>query len=76
MENVDNHSPVGAMQFHDSVLQLTGLVGGKAEVADVVCAVLVLVVVSELSLHGVGTQQGVSDERAGEPTGQDVFTQL
>lgn len=71
-----NRSPVGAMQLHDSVLQLAGLIGGKAEVADVVCAMLVLVVVSELSLDGVGTQQSVSDEWAGEPTRQDVITQL
>lgn len=64
------------MQLHDSLLQLTGLIGGKAEVTDVVRAVLVLVVVPELSLDSVGTQQSVSDERAGEPTGQDVITQL
>lgn len=64
------------MQLHDSVLQLAGLVRGEAEVADVVCAVLILVEVSELSLHGVGTQQSMSDERAGKPTRQDVITQL
>lgn len=72
----DNGSPVGAMQLHDPVLQLTGLIGREAEVADVVGAVLVLVEVSELSLRGVGAQQSVSDERAGEPTWQDVIAQL
>lgn len=64
------------MQLHDSVLKLAGLVRSKVEVTDVVWGVLVLVVVSELSLHGVGTQQSVSDERAGKTTRQDVITQL
>lgn len=64
------------MQLHDSVLQLTSLVRGEAEVTDIICAVLFLVVVSELSLYGVGAQQSVSDERAGESAGQDVITQL
>lgn len=55
---------VVSMQLHHPFLQLAGLVGGEAEVADVVGAVVVVVVVAQLGLHGVGAQKGVGDERA------------
>lgn len=64
------------VQLHHSLLQLTCLVGCKAEVADVVGAVFLGLVVSELSLDGVGAQKGVSDKGAGQATGQDVVPQL
>lgn len=58
-------SPVGAMELHHPLLQLTGLIRGEAEVADVVGPVFLRVVVSQLGLNGVGAQQSVSDEWAG-----------
>lgn len=58
---------VVSMELHHPVLQLTCLIGSKAEIADVVRAVVVLVVVSQLGLNGVGAQEGVSDERARQP---------
>lgn len=54
------------MQLHHSLLQLPRLVGGEAEVTDVVGAVLLGLVVAELGLDGVGAQQGVGDEGAGQ----------
>lgn len=56
------------MELHHPFLQLSSLIGGKAEIADVVRAVVVLVVVSQLSLNSVGAQEGMSDERAWQPT--------
>lgn len=64
------------MELHHPLLQLTSLVGGKVEIADVVGAVVIVVVVSELGLNGVGAQEGVSDERAWQPTWQHVIPQL
>ncbi len=64
------------VQLHHSLLQLAGLVGRKAEVADVVGAMFLGLVVSQFSLDGVGAQKGVGDKRAGQTTGQDVVPQL
>ena len=64
------------VQLHHSLLQLTCLVGREAEVADVVGAVFLRLVVSQLGLDGVGAKKGVSDEWAGQATGQDVVPQL
>lgn len=50
------------MELHHPLLQLASLIGGKAEIADVVRAVIFVVVVTKLSLNGVGAQKGVSDE--------------
>lgn len=55
------------MEVHHPLLQLPGLVGGKAKVANVVGAVVVQVIVTQLSLDGVGAQEGVGDERAWQP---------
>lgn len=64
------------MQLHHSLLQLPRLVGGEAEVTHVVGAVLLGLVVAELGLHGVGAQQGVGDEGAGQTAREDVVPQL
>ena len=64
------------VQLHHSLFQLTCLVGRKAEVADVVGAVFLRLVVSQFGLDGVGAQKGVSDKWAGQTTGQDVVPQL
>lgn len=64
------------VQLHHSLLQLACLVGRKAEVADVVGAVFLGLVVPELGLDGVGAQKGVGDKWAGQTTGQDVIPQL
>ena len=50
------------VQLHHSLLQLTRLVGCKAEVADIVRAMLLWLVVSQFSLDGVGAQKGVGDK--------------
>lgn len=64
------------MQLHHPLLQLSRLIGRKAEIADVVGTVLVVVVVPELGLDGVGAQQSVRDEGARKPSRQDVVPQL
>lgn len=68
--------PVALVQLDHFVLQLFRVVWCEAELADVVAAVLVGVVVAELRLHGVGAQQGQSDKRAGQPARNDVISQL
>lgn len=52
------------MQLHHPLLQLPRLVGGEAKVANIVGAMVVVVVVAELCLHAVGAQQGLCDEGA------------
>ena len=69
-------SPVCLVQLHDPFFQLPSLVRGEAELADVVAHVLLRIVVAQLSLHGVGAQQGVRDERAGQAACDDVRPQL
>lgn len=64
------------VQLHHSLLQLSCLVGCKAEVADIVGAMFFWLVVSQFSLDSVGAQKGVGDKRAGQATGQDVVPQL
>lgn len=50
------------VQLHHSLLQLTCLVGCKAEVAHIVGTVFLRLVVSEFSLDSVGAQKGVGDK--------------
>lgn len=69
-------SPVRLVQLHDPLLQLSGLVRGEAELTDVVAHMLLGIVVAQLGLHGVGAQQGVRDEGAGQPACDDVCPQL
>lgn len=64
------------MELHHPLLQLAGLIRREAELADVVGAVVVVVVVPQLGLDGVGAQEGVGDERARQPTRQHVIPQL
>lgn len=64
------------MELHHPLLQLASLIGGEAEIADVVGAVVVVVVVPQLRLNAVGAQEGVSDERARQSTWQHVIPQL
>lgn len=59
---------VVSMELHHPLLQLASLIGGEAEITDVVGTVVILVVVPQLGLNGVGAQEGVSDERARQPT--------
>lgn len=69
-------SPVGLVQLHDALLQLPRLVGGEAQLAHVVAHVLLGVMVTQLGLDGVGAQQGVGDEGAGQAPRDDVGTEL
>ncbi len=50
------------MQLHHPLLQLTCLVWCKAEIADIIWAVFLRLIVSEFSLNGVGAQQGMCDK--------------
>lgn len=69
-------SPVCLVQLHDPLLQLPGLVWGKAELADIVAHVLLGIMVTQFSLHSVGAQQGVRDEGARQAARDDVCPQL
>lgn len=69
-------SPVGLVQLHDALLQLPRLVGGEAQLTHVVAHVLLGVMVTQLGLDGVGAQQGVGDEGAGQASRDDVGTEL
>ena len=64
------------MHLHDLLLQLLGLVGGEAQLADVVAAQLLRVVVPQLRLHRERAQHGVRGEGAGQPAGHHVVPQL
>lgn len=64
------------MELHHPLLQLASLIGGKAEIADVVGAVVVMVVVPQLGLNSIGAQEGVSDKWAWQSTWQHVIPQL
>lgn len=74
--NLSCSSPVVTVQLHHSLLQLAGLVGRKVEVVDIVGAVFFRLVVSNLSLNGVGAQKGVGDKRTGKTPRQDVIPEL
>lgn len=52
------------MELHHPLLQLASLIGGKAEINDIVGAMVLVVIVPQLSLNSVGAQEGMSDERA------------
>lgn len=64
------------MKLHHPLLQLSRLIGGEAKIADVVGAVVVVVVIPELGLNGVGAQESVRDEGARKAPWQDVVPQL
>ena len=67
---------MGLVELHHLLLHLAGVAGGEVEVADVVSAVLVGVVVAQLRLQGVGAQERVRHERARQAARRDVLTQL
>lgn len=64
------------VQLYHSFFQLTCLVGCKAEVAYIVRAMFLRLVVSQFSLDSVGAQKGMGDKWAGQTTRQDVIPQL
>lgn len=70
------HLPVALVQLDHFILQLFRVIRRKAELADIVTAILIGIVVTKLWLHGVGAQQGQCDERARQPTRHDVISQL
>lgn len=61
-------SLVRLVELHDLLLQFFGLVGGEAQLADVVACQFLWVVVSQLRLRRVGAQHGVGGKGAGKTT--------
>lgn len=64
------------MEFYDLLLQLFGLVGRKAQLADVVAAQLFRVIIPQFRLHCVRAQNCVGGKGAGQATGYYVISQL
>lgn len=62
------------MQVQDLLLQLFGLVGSEAEVADVIASQLIRVVVSQLRLGDVWTQERMSDKGAWQTARHDIVS--
>lgn len=52
------------------------LVGCKAEVTDIVRAMFLRFIVSQLSLDSIGAKKGMGDKRTGQTAGQNVIPQL
>lgn len=50
------------MELHHPFFQLTSLIGSKAEIADIVGAMVIMVVVPQLCLNSIRAQEGVSDK--------------
>lgn len=71
-----DHSPVCLVQFHDPLFQLPGLIGGKAKLADIIGHMFLSIIVTQLSLHSIGSQQGMRDKGAGQAARDDVRPQL
>lgn len=69
-------SLVRLVELHDLLLQFFGLVGGEAQLADVVARQFFRVVVSQLRLRCVGSQNGVGGKGAGKTTRHYVISQL
>lgn len=70
------HQPVALVQLDHFILQFFRVVWCKAELTDVVIPTLVGIVVPEFWLHRVGAQQGKSHEGTGQPSGDNVISQL
>lgn len=68
--------PVGSVQLRHLLFQLLGLHRCKLEVAEVTTAVLLWVMVPQLSLQRIGPQEGVCHEGAGQAARGDVLPQL
>lgn len=69
-------SLVRLVELHDLLLQFFGLVGGEAQLADVVAGQFLRVVVSQLRLRRVGAQNGVGGKGAGKTARHHVVSQL
>lgn len=69
-------SPVGLVQLHNFLLQLLGLVWSELKVRDVVQAMFLRVIVTQLSLQGVRAQKSVCDERTGQTSRCNVLSEL
>lgn len=69
-------SPVGLVQLHHLLLQLLGLVWSELKVRDVVQAMFLRVVVTQLGLQGVRSQKCVCDKRTGQTSRCDVLSEL
>lgn len=68
--------PVGLMQLCHLLFQLFCLGGGKLEVTEVMTGVLFRVIVPELGLQCVRSQEGVSHKGAGQATRGNVLPEL
>lgn len=64
------------MKLHDFLLQLLGLSWDELELLGIVSAVHLGVVLAQLRLQGVRSQQGQGHERAGQVAVLDVLPQL
>lgn len=64
------------VQLHHFVLQLLRLTLGHFHVPSVFIAVHLRVILAQLRLQGVGSQQGQGDKGAGKSALQDVHPQL
>lgn len=69
-------SLVRLVELHDLLFQFFGLVGGEAQLADVVASQLLWVVVSQLRLCRVGAQNSVGGKRARKTTRHHIISQL
>lgn len=69
-------SLVCLVELHDLLLQFFGLVGGEAQLADVVACQFFWVVVTQLRLCRVGTQNSVGGKGAGKATRHHIISQL
>lgn len=68
--------PVCFMKFHNLLFKLFGLVWSQFEFIDVICAVEVRIVVPQLRLHCVGTQQSQRCKGTRQPPRDDVLSKL
>lgn len=64
------------MELHHPFFQFTSLIGSKAEIADIVGAMVIMVVVPQLCLNSIRAQEGMSDKWARQSTWQHVIPQL
>lgn len=64
------------MELHDFLLQLFGLVGSKAKLADVVTAQFLRVVVSQFRLSCVRAQYCMGGKGAGQAAWNHIISQL
>lgn len=68
--------PVCFMKLHNLLFQLFRLVRGQFKFTDIIWAVQIRIVVSQLGLDRVGTQQSQSRKGTGQPPRNDVLSKL